>query len=254
MVEALTLSRRWEIIKVGETLAFPGSISRDSAKQLSGSADEVFRNVFTLLENLVLSVIEKRTAGEFKGAAESAFPKYLDAAIALSALTRLLVQQPVIERLNREFFCELEADLREHGLGAFGEAVRDQAMFTVWTLRKLSDLTSQMVATPLPQLDSKQTATFTELAAPCIYHAVRTRFYLNCLVTSMQKQVLIHPEALEIVIDGLRSVVNAYGLARRLVDLLVPLVAPEIAPVDWDEEDQQLLAEATRDMAFESAI
>lgn len=244
MIEALTLSRRWEIIKVGETLAFPGSISQDSAKQLSGSADEVFRNIFTLLENLVLSVIEKRTAAEFKAAREEVFPKYLEAVIALSSLTRLLVQQPVIERLNREFFCELEADLRDRGLTAFGEAVRDQAMFTVWTLRKLSDFTSQITATQLQKLDEKQKAVFTEVAWPSIFHAIRTRFHVNCLVTSMQKQRPIYPDVMELMIDGLRSVVNAYALVRRLLDAVVPIAVPDIAPVLWDDEDRALLAAA----------
>lgn len=53
---------------------------------------------------------------------------------------------------------------------------------------------------------------------------------------------------MELMMDGLRSVVNAYGLARRLLDLIVPLPAPDVAPVEWDDEDRELLAEATSDM------
>ena len=53
--------------------------------------------------------------------------------------------------------------------------------------------------------------------------------------------------------DGLRSVVNAFGLARRLLDLIVPLPVVDISPVEWDDEDRELLAEATRDMLPELA-
>jgi hypothetical protein len=236
-----------ESLESGETLAFPGSISEGSAKQLPASADELLRNIFALLENLVLSVIEKRTAAEFSRARDEALPKYLDAVIALSSLTQLLVKSEVVERLNREFFCELEADLRDRGLIAFGVAVRDQALFTVWTLRKISDLTSQIAS--VRQVGETQKPAVEQLLIPCIYHAIRTRFHVQCLVTSMQTGRPIYPDVLELVIDGLRSVVNAYALVRRLLDIFVPLTAPEIAPVEWDDEDRELLAEATRDMA-----
>jgi hypothetical protein len=245
MIETLALPRSWEVIRVGETLAFPGSISESSAKQLSASAEELMRNIFTLLENLVFSVIEKRTAAEFIAARGDVFPKYFDAVVALSNLIQILVQPEVVERLNREFFCELESDLRERGLTSFGAAVRDQAMFTVWTLRKISDLTSQMASININQ--NQQSAD--ELAKNCIYHAVVTRFHVHCLVMSMERQRPIYPDVLELVIDGLRAAVNAYGFLRRLLDLLVPLVAP----VEWDDEDRELLAEATRDMIGEPA-
>jgi hypothetical protein len=55
------------------------------------------------------------------------------------------------------------------------------------------------------------------------------------------------------MMDGLRSVVNAFGLARRLLDLIVPLPTPEMASIEWDDEDRELLAEATRDMLPEPA-
>ena len=41
--------------------------------------------------------------------------------------------------------------------------------------------------------------------------------------------------------DGLRSAVNAYGLARQGVDLRKSEAEPEIPAYKWDEEDQELL-------------
>lgn len=246
----LALARDLGIIKAGEMLAFPGSLSERSAKQISGSADELLRNISTVMEDMVVSVIEKRTAADFEAARVEVFPKYLDMVLALSSVIRIMVPQQVIERLNREFFCELEADVRERGLTSFGAAIRDQAMFTVWTLRKIGDFMSQIAAAP-QDIDKDRQHAAAELGRNCIFYAIRTRFHVHCLVSSMASGTPMHPDVMGLMMDGLRSVVNAYGLARRLLDLIVPLAVPEPAPVEWDDEDQALLREATFDMASE---
>jgi hypothetical protein len=67
----------------------------------------------------------------------------------------------------------------------------------------------------------------------------------------MQQDTPLFPEVLDLVIDGLRSAVNAYGLTKRLVDMLVPIPEVELAPIEWDEEEDALLNEAKRDMRVE---
>ena len=52
----------------------------------------------------------------------------------------------------------------------------------------------------------------------------------------------------DLVIDGLRNAVNAYAWARRAYDLRVPCPQTDNLIVQWDEEDQQLLDEASFDM------
>jgi hypothetical protein len=248
----LALGRDFGFIKAGEMLAFPGSVSERSAKRISGSAEELIRNISGMMEDLVLSVIEKRTAAEFEAIRDKVFPKYCDAVLALASLIPILVPQQVIDRLNREFFCELEADLKDRGLTAFGAAVRDQALFTVWTLRKISDYMSQ-IASVQASLDKDKQRDAAELGRDCIFHAIRTRFHVHCLISSMQSGTSIHPDVIGLMMDGLRSVVNAFGLARRLLDLVVPLPVVDISPVEWDDEDRELLAEATRDTLPELA-
>ncbi len=248
MIETLALSRDWSAIGVGETLAFPRTSERP-AKQLSGSADELLRNISSVLEDLVLSAIDKRATIDFKTARKEAFPKYFEAVIALGSLIRIVVPQNVIEKLNREFFCELEADLREKGLSAFGPALRDQAVFTVWTLRKISDLLSQ--AASAAKTDLKPTQQVAEIMQQLLTCMIWTRFHVHCLVTSIERERTLYPEVLDLVIDGLRSAVNAYGLSRRLLDALAPLPEPLLAPIQWDDEEEELLNEARRDMLTE---
>jgi hypothetical protein len=54
----------------------------------------------------------------------------------------------------------MEADFRDKGLDSFGSAVRDQALFTVWTLRKISELVTQIVAIKLDDSKKKNDADY----------------------------------------------------------------------------------------------
>jgi hypothetical protein len=79
------------------------------------------------------------------------------------------------------------------------------------------------------------------------------QFHLSCLTKSMELRIPIYPEVTEVVIDGLRAAVNAYAWARRGLDLRVPRAEPFVAPVEFDQEEQDLLNESTYDTLGESA-
>jgi hypothetical protein len=68
----------------------------------------------------------------------------------------------------------------------------------------------------------------------------------------MQLRQPVYPEVREIVIDGLRSAVNAYAWARRGLDLRSPENDADPAHVEWDDEERQLLDEATYDLVSEA--
>jgi hypothetical protein len=67
----------------------------------------------------------------------------------------------------------------------------------------------------------------------------------------MRFDKVIHPEVRSEIGAGLRAVVHAYGLIRQGVDLRIPRTAPEVAPQEWDEEDQELLNESMSDLETE---
>jgi hypothetical protein len=90
-------------------------------------------------------------------------------------------------------------------------------------------------------------AAIKDLGTECIYHAIRTRFHIHCLTVSISENRPLHPELMNPIMDGLRSVVNAYGLARRLLDIFVPVSEPVIDAPQWDDEDSNLLAESAYD-------
>jgi hypothetical protein len=250
MNEAMVLSRGWGMASAGEALTLPGPISESAARQLPGSAEILMRTIYELLESCILAAIEKRSGADFKEWRNACFAQYFNAVLGLPSLMKFIVPPNVIDRLNREFFCELEADLREKGLSAFGAAVRDQAVFTAWTLRRMSDLVAQIPSTPVT-FGGVQDAGVQQIVADFTFNAIWTRFHLHCLVTSMRLNKAIYPEPLEVILDGLRAAVNAYALARRAVDALAPVPEPAAEQAEWDDEDAALLAEATRDMLGE---
>lgn len=233
-----------------ERLTVVGLPSKQSARELSGSAAELFKGIKHVVDDLLLRAIDKRTAESFIAVRESVFGDYFKTMSALTNLALVMVPAPTLERLMSESFSELEADLREQGLARFGATARDQAVFTVWTLRKVARLGSVIASAPnVPeQLRTEDQQIAKQFALASRY----SQFHLECLVASMHFNKAIHPEVLTEICDGLRVAVNAYGLIRQAVDLRVPRTEPNIAPYDWDEEDDDLLSSSMDDMEAET--
>jgi hypothetical protein len=111
-------------------------------------------------------------------------------------------------------------------------------MFTVWTLRKISELTTQIKTTPLV---AARKAEDEECCCNFNGNAIRAQFCLDCLNIALDDKRAIYPEVLEELVDGLRAMVNAYTWARRGLDLRIPSeeVFPQISPTD--DEDAALM-------------
>src|SRR5580692_2482261 len=136
----LTMPKNFGAIHIGEMLAMLGLPSERQEKRLSAATRQTLRDIASIVDELLTSVIEKRTAIEFRAIREEVFPKYFRAVRALSDIARIVVPRHVLDVVAAESFSTAEAEFRDQGLDAFGAAVRDQAIFTVWTLRKISDL------------------------------------------------------------------------------------------------------------------
>lgn len=148
-----------------------------------------------------------------------------------------------------EAFSEMEAEFRNHGEDRFGSPTKDQAMFTIWSLRKTSDLILK-IARSGPVSDSQREQD-SRLAGEFSFCTAWTQFHLDCLLAAIRTDRSVQPEVLTEIQDGLRAAVNAYGLARQGLDLRVPPVEPQLIPPEWDEEDEQLLRSSMRDMRDE---
>jgi len=233
-------------ISIDELLTFVGVSSKNKTAKLSGSANEVAKSVISVIDEMLLLVIEQRTAEDFISVRGRVIPDYLRAVHALSQIIDIVVPDSVMQQIVYESFSELEAELREQGLNRFGAEVRDQAMFTVWTLRKISDIVGTISkAGPISEELKAQDA---ECVAKFSMHTAWAQFHMNCLVHAIRTEKPIFPEVLSEIQDGLRAMVNAYAWIRRGVDLRMPQTEPVLSAPDWDEEDRELLESSMRDI------
>jgi hypothetical protein len=221
---------------------------KKQASKIVDDAGELVRSVVSVIDNLVAACIEKRTAEDFEAARSEFFPQYFVVMRALGDLTRIVLSKQTVERLVAESFSELEAEFREFGPSTFGTDLTDRGMFTVWTLRKIHDLAQEIVASPsLKQNESKDN----EMAMEFVTLAVWNRFHVDCLAKSMRSKKPIYPDVVEPIRDGLRAAVSAYACVRQWADLRNPKPELDPGPIEWTQDDEDLLADSMKDLARE---
>lgn len=235
---------------LGDLVGLVGLSSQPQSKgvELSNSVSEMFKAIRSFIDELLTRAIASQTQAEFESVRHELFAPYAKTLKSQAALVRLLVRAPVIENLLRESFCELESDLRDSALTRFGSAARDQAMFTVWTLRRTSGLITKIATSG--SLNADEQKTDQELAKEYSFYAMWAQFHMDCLIASIRKDRSIQLEVLPSIIDGLRAAVNAYSLARQGLDLRCPQPEVIVARSEWDEEDKELLASSMEDMSY----
>lgn len=256
MSDALAISRGFSIPTFTETLKCIGeqfailcAPSKQSAKQLSVSSEEVVKNVCIILDRIVINAIEKQTKAEFIAYRDAEFPNYIKAMRVFADYASLTIPKDVLNQLASNSFAEMEANLREHG-DAFGIAVRDQAIFTVWTFKKIKALSTKFFENN--NIDEAYKKADDELAAKFGTHILWARFHLDCLTASLRTHKPIYSAVRDTIADGLRAAVNAYAYMRQGLDFRIPVTEQKIKPAQWDQEDQELLDSSMLDSGRET--
>ena len=79
-----------------------------------------------------------------------------------------------------------------------------------------------------------------------------SQFHLDCLTTAMHLKRGVYPDVIPAIVEGLRMEVNAYAIAKQMIDLyLPPAVEEKLEPYAWTSEDEELLASSMEDMETE---
>jgi hypothetical protein len=213
--------------------------------EIAGRASELVRNIASVLDDLISAAIEQRTADDFRKAALQIFPQYYAVMRALGDIARIVIPKQTMSRLSAEWFSELESDFRNTGPSTFGADLAERGLFTAWTLRKISDLAEEVSRLPAPAGNEAADA---QMAIDFAAKAFWTRLHVDCLVKAMRDNKPIYPDVVEPIRDGLRAAVNTYACIRQWVDIRNPRPEPEIEPLEWTDEDEELLADSMRDL------
>ena len=112
-------------------------------------------------------------------------------------------------------------------------------------LRKISDLLTVLNTATLGEDQKEKDA---EFAGHFFIHALRARFFVDCLVASMRTRQPLYRSVFPQVDDGLRSIVNAYAWIKQAVDLRLPSDSSELATVEWTADDQELVDASMHDL------
>src|SRR5687768_6270109 len=94
---------------------------KPAKRTLPGAADRVLRNISSLLDEMFADLITRRTAADFEAGVNAAFGDYVNLVLAFGRIASTQITREKLVRLGYESFSELEADLRAHGIAAFGE-------------------------------------------------------------------------------------------------------------------------------------
>ena len=226
-------------------LSFLVSRSKSASRSLTPSASDVLRGCAEAVNQILRTAIETRTKAEFDRIFNDSFSKYAGLTLAISHFATAVIPKPLREQLVRESICEMEADFRDKGLQAFGATVREQVMFTVWTLRKINELTTQINTIPMV---SARKVEDEEFCGNFNINALRAHFSLDCLDMALDDQRAIYPEVLEELVDGLRAMVNAYTWARRGLEIRIPSEEFVLESSPVTDEDAALM-----DLSFSEA-
>lgn len=218
-------------------------------RQLSSSVDGVLRNVAALLDALVLDAVCARTRDDFERTLQATFPNYMRLLRSFSEVAATMPPQ-LIMRISVDSFDELESDLRSRGQQSFGAAMTERALFTVWTLRKITTLLHSIV-TSRKMIDARDEPKDQDFAKNFLIHALIARFCVDCLVVAMKQGRTIYPEVVGAIDDRLRSVVDAYAWVEQAAELRLSKkeVPNDGALPPLDDEEKQLLNESMSDLA-----
>jgi hypothetical protein len=91
-----------------------------------------------------------------------------------------------------------------------------------------------------------------EMAKMFVSHVLYGRFHLDILKMSMRTKTAIFPEVLDCVSEGLRTIVNAYSYIKLAADVGTKPARDEMITIEFDDEEQELLASSMRDAYLES--
>jgi hypothetical protein len=226
------------------TLGSAFEASQDTDCFLTRSDERLIGELSAKLDGQILSALDARSASEFSQVRAQVWPKYCRSLRALSDTIRNMAPDHQIDRATKTAMDSYSEDLEKRPV-RFGQKLREQALFTLWTLSKIRTLSFSLVAPPAPELRGKDLELCNEYRLCSLW----TQFHMDVVIKSSRFDKAIPDDVQEVVCDGLRMAVNAYAIMKEAYALRHPRTSqPPADGLPWDEEDEQLLASSMRDL------
>ncbi len=232
------------------------AVAEKEEANLSSQLNDLFSQFSRVTDSLILTTIENRTAGRFTSTALQLFSSYVRTLRVRSDLLQVILKGdlPAMAQTVNRSLNALEFDFKDFGVKQFGSVLTEQAEFTIWTRRKTADLVWKLLAPEVrnhfssPEAHDLRKKLYSDFAIAAAW----SQFHLECLSTAMRLKKAIYPDVVPAMVEGLRMEVNAYAIAKQMIDLYLPPAAEEqLIPYNWSDEDEELLASSMEDIRSE---
>ncbi len=192
------------------------------------------------------AAINSKSRAEFMAVRNEGLPRYARALRALSDTVMNLFPESVLGDLAPRGFELLSDDLERSQV--LKEELKEQALFTLWTLKKVRPLTRQLSETRW-LLDDEKKKRDAELALEYNYYAIGAQFHLDAVMSVIRLEKNVNEEVQHEMCNGLRALVNAYTIIQDGLSLRHTTQEPALSEgLPWDEEDADLLASSMKDI------
>jgi hypothetical protein len=221
----------------------PAEIATES---LIHSDERLIRNLISVLDKQLLSALDTRSPDEFAAVREKVLSRYIRALRAVTDTMSNLASQAEIEQLYESAMTVLATDIEKQRGKRFGDALTDQALFTLWTMGKIRALGREIEAVGKPSDRKADRQLHMEYQVASLW----AQFHLDCVLAAIKFKKDFSEAIQASLCDGLRATVNTYAIMKEALALRLPNRL-ESAPADglpWDEEDEKLLASSMRDI------
>jgi hypothetical protein len=224
---------------------FDATPEQDSS--LPRNDERLVNALVSALDRYLLSAAGSRSASELQSVRKKVWPKYIRGLRALQDTVANLIPEHLLTRITTDAIAGLEGDLQKRGDALLGLALKDQAMFTLWTLGNIRSLGREISAHG-DVAPEKQKAD-QELMSEYIVNSLWAQFHLDAIAAAVKFNQCVAEDIRESLLEGLRAAVNAYAIMMDALALRRPLtVSDPVSGLPWDDEDEKLLASSMRDI------
>lgn len=186
-----------------------------------------------------------KTAKEFLDLRTEVFRRYAQLSAAAANIVAAEARDiKALTELTDDSFVEFEKTFREKVEALLSPDAASEALFSISTLRRTYKLWNRIVMTPVPAQNEPEDR---ETAASYNLYILWSQLHLDCLLMAFASDIRLSEEIISEVLSGLRSSVMAYSCARHGVRLREFPRQFDFTGPDWDETDQALAAQSTRE-------
>ena len=222
--------------------------SATSEEKLVRRDERLVRELIGLVDRQLMAAVDSRSASEFEAVRKNVMPRYVRSLRALYDTLINLVSEETLLSISKAIISELSNDLEKQRDSRFGDKLTDQAVFTLWTMQKISALAREIKAAGDVPAEKR------EADARLLYeyhsNSLWAQFHLDVLFAAMKFDRPICEQIRETICDGLRASVNAFVIMKDALALRSTRneeSGPAIV-LPWDKEDEHLLALSMKDL------